>query len=82
MGILLPAAAHTRCQDSWVTPFRDNGRLTRQQNKFNTQLSRRRVVVERVRLLSGRFSPLKFLKLWGIADTVRTILAAGVFHSM
>lgn len=66
-----------------VTPFRDNGRLTRQQKKFNTEFSRRRVVVERAfALLKGRFRRLKFLKMWGIADTVRTIIAACVLHNM
>ncbi|XP_043233380.1 putative nuclease HARBI1 [Amphibalanus amphitrite] len=66
-----------------ITPFKDNGRLTRRQKRFNTEVSKRRVVIERAfALLKGRFRRLKFLKMWSIADTTKTIIAACVLHNM
>lgn len=66
-----------------MTPFKDNGRLNGRQKRFNVILSSKRVTIERAfALLKGRFRRLKFLKMWGIRDTVYAIIAACVLHNM
>ena len=68
-----------------VTPFRDNGRLSRDQRRYNTELSRKRLVIERAfASLKGRFRHLKFWKMWDIsvmADKVCMITTC-VLHNI
>ena len=65
----------------WVrTPFRDNGRLTRRQKRYNFVHSSTRMVVERsLGLLKGRFRKLKTqMEVDKIEDAPVIIVAACV----
>ncbi|KAJ8955521.1 hypothetical protein NQ314_006873 [Rhamnusium bicolor] len=70
---------------SWlITPFKNNGHLTREQLYFNTILSKTRVKIENtLALLKGRFRRLK--ELLGVNDEqniVDIIIACCVLHNM
>ena len=70
---------------SWVlTPFRNNGRLTRRQKRYNFVHSSTRMVVERSRsLLKGRFRKLKTqMEVDKIEDAPVIIVAACVLHNV
>ena len=65
-----------------ITPYRDNGHLTRQQRRFNTVLSSLRQKVERaIGLLKGRWKKLLFLDHMDLQLTVHPIISACVLHN-
>lgn len=69
---------------SWlVPPFRDNGRLTPQQVRFNFLHSSTRMAVERAfGLLKGRFRRIKFFTEYRQLDFItKTIIAACILHN-
>lgn len=70
---------------SWLlTPFRDNGHLTRRQLRYNFLHSSTRMVVERsLALLKGRFRKLKTaMELNREQDTPGIVVAACVLHNI
>lgn len=70
---------------TWLlTPFRDNGRLTTQQRRYNFAHSSTRMVVERsLRLLKARFRKLKTLMdVDRVADIPEIIVAACILHNI
>lgn len=65
-----------------ITPFRDNGHLTRRQQSFNQKLSSLRSLVERsIRLLKGRWRKLGILEHIDIELMVHLIMATCVLHN-
>lgn len=66
-----------------MTPYRDNGHLTREQTMYNYKHSKTRSVVERsFGLLKGRFRRLKYLD-WTKTEFLPTIImAACVLHNI
>ena len=65
-----------------ITPYRDNGSLTRQQRRFNTVLSSLRQKGERaIGLLNGRWKKLLFLDHMDLQLTVHLITSACVLHN-
>lgn len=65
-----------------MTPFRDNGHLTRRQHSFNHKLSSLRSVVERsIRLLKGRWRKCGMLEHIDVQLMVHLILATCVLHN-
>ena len=65
-----------------ITPFRDNGRLSPQQKRFNTALSGLRSKVERsISLLKGRWRKLKYLDHLDLELAVQIIITACVLHN-
>ena len=81
-----PLATNLECMSfvfRWlITPYRDNGHLTRQQRRFNTVLSSVRQKVERaIGLLKGRWRNLLFLDHVDLQLAVHLIIAACVLHN-
>lgn len=71
------------CISRLIVPFKDNGRLTRVQRKFNQKLSSCRVVVENAfGCLKQRFRQLYHFKLQDIPRMVLVIHACCVLHNM
>ncbi|EZA49463.1 hypothetical protein X777_11961 [Ooceraea biroi] len=65
-----------------MTPFRDNGHLTRSQIVYNTKLSSIRSIIERsFGLLKSKFRRLKFLDISDIELGNEMIAAACVLHN-
>lgn len=87
-NLLLPPNMHLLGDSAYplmtnlMTPFRDNGHLSREQSHYNTKLSTIRSMIERAfGLLKGKFRRLKYLD---IADPVlgnSMIAAACVLHN-
>ncbi|XP_033758071.1 putative nuclease HARBI1 [Pecten maximus] len=66
-----------------LTPYKDNGHLTRQQTLFNKALSSKRQVIERAfALLKGRFRKLRYLNCKSIRTTCDIVTAACVIHNI
>lgn len=66
-----------------IPPFRNNGRLTRNQKTFNRVISQKRQVIERAfALLKGRFRRLKFLDMSRLDLIPFFIMAACVLHNI
>ncbi|XP_063420957.1 putative nuclease HARBI1 [Mytilus trossulus] len=66
-----------------ITPFRDNGNLTREQYNFNKFLSSKRQVIERAfALLKGRFRRLKYVSIRDIKCICKIISACCVLHNI
>lgn len=66
-----------------LTPFRDNGHLTRQQILFNNRLSKARSAVERAfGILKGKFRRLKYLDMNRIELIPTIIIACCVLHNI
>lgn len=66
-----------------ITPYRDNGHLTRQQKYFNKCLSSKRQVIERAfGLLKGRFRRLKHINNRSVRSSCDTIQAACILHNL
>ncbi|XP_055842625.1 uncharacterized protein LOC129909576 [Episyrphus balteatus] len=66
-----------------ITPFKDFGNLTRQQNKFNYLHSSTRMVVENAfGLLKTRFRRLKFFEGPNIGFIVNCVVATCVLHNI
>ncbi|XP_036329506.1 putative nuclease HARBI1 [Rhagoletis pomonella] len=71
------------CSDYIITPFKDNGHLTRDQKYFNIQLSKGRVVVENsFGILKQRFRQLYYCKLRGMKKLCHFIGACCVLHNI
>jgi len=65
-----------------ITPYRDNGHLTRQQKRFNRVLSSLRQKVERaIGLLKGRWRKLLYLDHLDLRLAVHLIISACVLHN-
>jgi len=65
-----------------ITPFRDNGHLTRRQRQFNTALSAVCQKVERsFSLLKGRWRKLQYLDHLDLEMAVQIITATCVLHT-
>ena len=66
-----------------ITGFKDNGRLSREQNRFNFILFSKRIKVEHtIGLLKGRFRKLKvFMDLDLVEDIPLIVIAACVLHN-
>lgn len=68
--------------DRMITPFRDNGHLTRAQSRFNTSLSSVRQVIERsFGLYKGKCRRLKYLDCKDIVMAVRIAGACVFLHN-
>ena len=66
-----------------MTPFRDTGNLTAQQNLFNRSLSSKRQCIERAfGLLKGRFRRLKHINIKSLEETNELVLATCVLHNI
>lgn len=66
-----------------ITPYRDTGRLTRQQKYFNKCLASKRQVIERAfGLLKGRFRRLKHINNRSVISICDSIQAACVLHNI
>lgn len=67
---------------SLITPYRDNGHLSRRQKIFNTLHSSTRVVIERAfGLLKGKWRRLKYLPMEDLEKVPVVITAACVLHN-
>lgn len=65
-----------------ITPFRDDGHLSRRQRQFNTALSAVRQKVERsFSLLKGRWRKLQYLDHLDLVMAVQIITASCVLHN-
>jgi hypothetical protein len=57
--------------ESLMTPFKDNGHLTRKQKIFNKKLSSSRILIEQAfGKLIGRFSKLKYVYMYNIQRSI------------
>nr|CAI5817200.1 unnamed protein product [Callosobruchus analis] len=71
------------CLQHLLTPFRDNGHLTRQQVNYNRILSKNRCVIEHsFGLLKQKFRQLYHVKLHKIENIVHLIRACCVLHNL
>ncbi|XP_018566332.1 putative nuclease HARBI1 [Anoplophora glabripennis] len=70
------------CKSWLMTPYRDTGRLTRQQKRHNYSLSKGRVVIEHVfGQLKGRWAILKHINTYSIKKAVEVITSCCVLHN-
>lgn len=66
-----------------LTPYRDNGHLTNVQRRFNTKLSRTRVVIERTfGMLKGKFKKLKYIYMYNTEMIPLVILICYILHNI
>jgi len=66
-----------------IVPYRDTGRLTHRQRKFNHALSQSQCVIEHAcALLKGRFKRLKYLDMVRVDLVPRVIMACCVLHNL
>lgn len=66
-----------------LTPYRDNGHLTNVQRRFNTKLSKTRVVIERAfGTLKGRFRKLKYIYMYNTEMIPLVILTCCILHNI
>ncbi|XP_036144255.1 putative nuclease HARBI1 isoform X1 [Monomorium pharaonis] len=66
-----------------LTPFRDNGHLSRRQKLYNAKLSSKRVVIEQAfGRLRSRFRRLKFLNMSLINEMKIVVVAVCVLHNI
>lgn len=66
-----------------MKPYRDNGHLTRQQQKFNYLLSSHRVVIENAYgILKGKFRRIKYLHMFKIESIPKVIMACAILHNI
>ncbi|XP_017471897.1 PREDICTED: putative nuclease HARBI1 isoform X1 [Rhagoletis zephyria] len=71
------------CSEYLMTPYKDNGHLTRQQKYYNSKLSKGRVAIEHsFGLLKQRFRQLYYCKLRGIKKLCHFIRACCVLHNL
>ena len=68
---------------TWVmTPFKDNGKVTREQKTYNYIQSSTRTVIERAfGLLKGRFPRLRYLDMSNLEDMCKMIIAICTIHN-
>lgn len=80
--IILADSAY-RCTQYVLTPYRDNGRMTREQKKFNMVFSSGRVIVEHsFGNLKNKFRQLRYCKLRGVDKICHFVRACVVLHNM
>ncbi|KAK5647945.1 hypothetical protein RI129_002837 [Pyrocoelia pectoralis] len=66
-----------------ITPYKDNGKLTREQHTFNYKHSSTRVIVQNAfGLLKGRFRRLRFFEHKDIPYIVKCVIAACTLHNI
>lgn len=66
-----------------LTVFKDNGRLTEEQRRFNAILSQQRQVVERtIGHLKGRFRRLLSIYMFDVTGVAKLIHAACILHNL
>ena len=66
-----------------MTPYKDNGCLTREQKKFNYVLSSTRVFVEQAfGILKKKFRILNYMKIQNVVLAKQTIMACFVLHNI
>jgi len=66
-----------------LTPYRDNGHLTNVQRRYNTKLSKTRVVIERAfGTLKGRFRKLKYIYMYNTEMIPLVILTCCILHNI
>jgi len=66
-----------------LTPYRDNGHLTNVQRKFNTKLSKTRLVIERAfGTLKGRFRKLKYIYMFNTEIIPLVIFTCCILHNI
>lgn len=66
-----------------LTPFRDYGKLTPEEVRYNFKLSQTRVRIENAfGLLKGRFRQLLYLEFWTVDRATQFILACCVLHNL
>lgn len=71
------------CLRHLLTPFRDNGHLTRRQRNYNYVLSKNRYIIEHCfGILKQKFRQLYHIKLKNVADVVHFIRACAVLHNL
>ncbi|KAK4885738.1 hypothetical protein RN001_002009 [Aquatica leii] len=72
-----------KCTSYVLTPFRDDGHLSRQQKNFNYKLSATRVFIEQCfGLLKGRFRILKHVNVYNTKLISKIIVACCVLHNI
>lgn len=65
-----------------LTPYRDNGHLTREQKKFNYCLSSTRVMIEQAfGILKNKFRILEHLDTESLRNGSKIILACAILHN-
>ncbi|XP_044170329.1 protein ALP1-like isoform X2 [Acropora millepora] len=65
-----------------LTPFRDNGHLSRQEVNYNNKHAKTRQTIERAfGLLKGRWRRLKFIEMENINECPAIVAAACVLHN-
>ena len=65
-----------------LSPFRDNGHLTRAQIRYNEKHTRTRQPIERAfGLLKGRWQRLKYIEMENVHEVPSVITAACVLHN-
>ena len=65
-----------------LTPFRDNGHLSRQEVNYNNKHAKTRQTIERAfGLLKGRWRRLKFIEMENINECPAIVAAAHVLHN-
>jgi hypothetical protein len=70
-------------KENLLVAFKNNGRLTRREDKYNRALSAARSCIERAfALLKGRFRRLKFLDMSNIERIPYVIVACCVLHNI
>lgn len=91
----LSRTLHEKCQNLYIlgdsayplqqyllTPFKDRGQLTRRQIKYNTTLSKNRIVIEHCFLrLKQKFRQLYHMKLRNMRTMTHLIRACCVLHN-
>lgn len=66
-----------------MVPYKDTGRLTSKQRKFNTTLSTSRCVIERAfALLKGRFRRLKMLDMSRVDLIPKVVVSCCILHNI
>lgn len=71
------------CLRNLLTPFRDNGHLTRRQRNYNYLLSKNRYIIEHCfGILKQKFRQLYHVKLKNIECIVHFIRACAVLHNL
>lgn len=69
--------------DHLLVAFKDTGRLTSRERKFNTTLSAARCTIERaLALLKNRFRRLKYLDMTRVDLVPQVIIACCILHNM
>lgn len=70
-------------QSNLLTPYKNNGHLTRRQINYNKKLSATRCVIERAfGQLKGRFRRLKYLDMNRIDFVPSVVMACCVLHNL